>query len=198
MHGLICKAVEGFIRNQHGAEAWSAARARAELPFDSFEALRDYDAARVEGMLDAIAAVIGHGRDAMFEDIGHWICTHPPLERVRRLIRFTGATFTDLLYGLDEVHDRACMAVPGLNLPNYRLVRVGSGEYEAISRWSVAGGAALLTGALRAMADDYGTLALIEATGARREDEVWRETIAIRIVDAEFHQPREFTLGGVT
>ena len=198
MHGLICRAIEGFVKTQHGMEAWAAIRASAALPFDGFEALRIYDRDLVEAVLDGTAEAIGSDRDALFEDVGHWVCTHPPLESVRRLFRFTGATFLDLVYALDEVHDRACMAVPGLDLPHYRLKQAGPEEFRIASRWSIAGGAALLTGALRAMADDYGTLALIDATGARQVDGRWLEEIELRVVLHDYQKPREFTFGGVT
>lgn len=197
MHGLICKAVEGFVRDQHGPEAWAAVRVRSGLSFDSFEALRMYDRDLAQGVIDATAIVLGRGRDAVLEDVGHWICTHPPLEAVRRLIRFTGKTFVNVLYALDEVHDRACMALPGIDLPRYRLAKDTSGEFEITSRWPVPGGAAVLTGVLRAMADDYGTLALIDAGEAECVDGVWLERIHIRVVEQAFHEPREFTLGGI-
>lgn len=197
MHGLICKAVEGFVNDQHGSGTWAEIRAELDLDFERFEALRVYDRALAERLFDATAAALRRDRNALFEDVGAWTCTHPPLEAIRRLIRFTGKTFENLLYSLDEVHDRACMAVPGLSLPRYRLEKDGEGEFEIYSRWPVAGGAALLTGVLRAMADDYGTLALIEAGAAREVDGVWFERVHIRVVEQAFQAPREFMLGGI-
>ena len=196
MHGLICKAVEGFVRDQHGAGAWADVRARARLDFEQFESLRLYDPQVAEAMIEATAARLDRDRDALFEDLGVWICTHPPLEAVRRLIRFSGSDFVNLLYALDELHDRACMAVPGLALPHYRLEQDSAGQYDVHSRWRFAGAAALLTGVLRAMADDYGTLAVIEAGAARRSGDHWIERIHVRVVAQEFSAPREFTLGG--
>lgn len=197
MHGLICKAVEGFVNDQHGPEKWSEIRAEAGIPFEGFEALRLYDRVLGERVLDATATALRRDRSALFEDVGAWVCTHPPLEAVRRLVRFTGRTFVNLLYALDEIHDRACMAVPGLSLPRYHLERDGEGEFEIYSRWHIAGGAALLTGVLRVMADDYGTLALIDAGEARQVDGDWFERIHIRVVEQAFHAPREFMLGGI-
>ena len=196
MHGLICKAVEGFVTDQHGPDAWTAIRLDAGLAVTHFESLKVYDQALAEKVFTVAAQTLRRDRSVLFEDVGAWVCTHPPLETVRRLIRFTGRTFVDLLYALDEVHDRACMAVPGLNLPRYRLVREGEGEFEVYSRWRISGGAAVLTGVLRAMADDYGTLALIDAGESRFEDGVWLERIHVRVVDHAFQAPREFILGG--
>lgn len=196
MHGLICKAVEGFVTDQHGLGTWAEIRLAARLEFEHFESLRVYDQVLAERVFNAAAASLRRDRNALFEDVGAWICTHPPLDMVRRLIRFTGRTFVDLLYALDEVHDRASMAVPGLELPRFRLEREGEGEFEIHSRWRIAGGAAVLMGVLRAMADDYGALALIEAAEARLVEGDWQERVHIRVVDQEFQAPREFMLGG--
>lgn len=198
MHGLICKAIEGFVKDQHGAGAWAAIRAQSGLAIEGFETLRIYDPDIATTVIDATAFVLGRDRDAVLEDVGHWICTHPPLEAVRRLIRFTGRTFMNLLYALDEVHDRACMAVPGLCLPRFRLDRDYAGELVIYSRWHIAGGAALLTGALRAMADDYGTLAMIDAGRAEMSNGIWFELIHIKVIQQDYHESREFTLGGIS
>ena len=198
MHGLICKAIEEFVSDQHGSQAWAEVRVAAQLPFEHFESLRTYDQALAERVFNVAAASLRLDRSALFEDVGAWVCTHPRLEAVRRLIRFTGRTFVDLLYALDEMHDRACMAVPGLNLPRYRLDREGEGEFEIHSRWRIGGGAAVLTGVLRAMADDYGTLALIDAGEVRFANGLWHERIHVRVVDHAYQAPREFMLGGVT
>lgn len=197
MHGLICKAVEGFVIDQHGPGTWSVIRAEAGVDFEHFESLRVYDGILAEHVFDATATALRRDRNVLFEDVGGWICTHPSLEAIRRLIRFTGKTFVNLLYALDEVHDRACMAVPGLNLPRYHLERDGDGEFEITCRWTVAGGAAVLIGVLRAMADDYGALALIDAGDARHEGGVWIEHVHISIVEQSYQAPREFTLGGL-
>ena len=196
MHGLICKSLEGFVIDRHGSQVWTAIREECGLPFDRFEALRSYDDALIVQVVGATAKRMGQPRLALLEDIGHWICTHPPLEAVRRLIRFTGATFVDLIYAFDEVQDRARIAVPGLTLPRFRVIEGAPGHFTVTSHWDVAGGGAVATGILRAMADDYGALAVIETVEAGPDDGAWRERIDVRLFEVEFHEPREFSLGG--
>lgn len=196
MHGLICKSLEGFVIDRHGPSVWAAIRESVDLPFERFEALHFYDDAMMVGLVSATAQRLGQPRLALLEDIGHWICTHPPLEAVRRLIRFTGATFVDLIYALEEVQDRARIAVHGLALPRFRVSEGQMGHFTVTSDWTVAGGGAVATGMLRAMADDYGALAVIETVRVAPHDGAWREWIDVRLFEAEFQEPRAFSLGG--
>ena len=196
MHGMICKSLEGFIVDRHGRDMWMRICERADLPFEQFETLRVYDDALMLRAMEATQHETKRGTAALFEDIGHWLCTHPPMEPVRRLIRFGGSTFEQLLISLEEVHDRARMALPGIELPVFRLEEVRDGEYEIVSRWNFAGAGALLMGIMRAMADDYGALALIEYGDSREDGEIWEETILVQVVERDFHAPREFSLTG--
>ncbi len=196
MHGLICKSLEGFVIDRHGVSVWSEIRDIVDLPFERFEALHTYDDALMTDLVAATARRLGQPRLSLIEDIGHWICTHPPLEAVRRLIRFNGATFVDLIFAFEEVQDRARIALPDLTLPGFRVTEDAPGRFIVTSDWTVAGGGAMATGILRAMADDYGVLALIETVGIERVDGGWRERVEIRLFEAEFQTPREFSFGG--
>ena len=196
MHGLICKSLEGFVIDRHGEPVWSQIREGLDLPFEHFEALHTYDDAVMTNLVAAAAKHLSQPRLSLLEDIGHWICTHPPLEAIRRLIRFTGATFVDLIYAFEEVQDRARIALPGFTLPSFRVEEDASGQFIITSHWMVGGGGAVATGILRAMADDYGVLALIEPVGIERDADGWKERIEIRLFEAEFQQPREFSFGG--
>ena len=148
MLGLICKSLEGFVRDQHGDLQWERIRRAARLPFE-------------------------------------------------RLIRFSGTSFVDLLFSLEEIEDRARIALPNLHLPQFRVELTASDEFVVTSQWMVPGAAAVLTGMLRAMADDYGTLAIIERGGLSQDGDTVIETISVRVIEDTFHEPREFTLGGV-
>lgn len=196
MLGLICKSLEGFVRDQHGDAQWDRIRRAAKFDFESFEALRVYDDSVLIDLVAASGNALERLHSPMLEDIGHWICTHPPLEPVRRLIRFSGTSFVDLLFALDEVDDRARIALPNLNLPQFRVEKAASDDFVVTSRWVMPGAAAVLTGMLRAMADDYGTLALIERGGLSQDDGILVETISVRVIEDTFHEPREFNLGG--
>ncbi|MGB3408010.1 MAG: heme NO-binding domain-containing protein [Jannaschia sp.] len=193
---MICKSLESFVTATHGAAVWDGVRRQAGLSASGFEAMLSYEDRQFGEALQAASTALHVSPTQLLEDIGTWICTHPPLAPVRRLFRFSGTTFRDLLMSLDEIDARARMAVPELELPVYHLSEIGKAEFEVQSTWCMPGASGLMTGALRAMADDYGVLAMIEAETAHRFTGGWLETVSIRLVDEDFHVPKAFSLGG--
>ncbi|SFJ57071.1 heme NO-binding domain-containing protein [Jannaschia pohangensis] len=196
MHGLICKSLESFIIDRHGPAVWSGIVRDAGLDFDRFEMLRTYDTRIIMALAAATAGAIKDDPFHILEDMGHWLCTEPQTEAFRRLLRFTGGTFIDLIYSLDEMHDRANMALPGIDLPDLIVSDDGSGVFSVQTTWTVPGGCSVLRGMLRAMADDYGTLVVIDETAHKRLENHWIETLTIHVYDQSHQSPREFTLTG--
>jgi hypothetical protein len=191
MHGLINRSIQCFLRDTYGGEAWHAIAAKAGLGADGFEALLVYEAALTETVLEAACAQLSTTRDMLLEDLGIYLVSHPNVQGLRRLLRFGGAEFVDFLHSLDELHDRARLAVPDLDLPQLELRDHGAGAYSLAVTHPHAGFGHVMVGVLRAMADDYGALALLEHRG--RQGGV--ETIAIELLDMRFAEGRHFELG---
>lgn len=192
MHGLINRAIQCFVTDTRGPQTWSAV-VRAIGPFhdgDGFEALEIYDDSVTEAALAATAAVLGIPRDMLLEDIGTYLVSHPRRERLRRLLRFGGSDFTDFLHSLDDLPERARMAVPDLFLPQLDLRAHASGRFTILCRSATLGWGHVIVGVLRAMADDYGALAVLEHMG--RTDET--ETVTVSLLDLRFTKGRHFSL----
>ena len=115
----------------------------------------------------------------------------PNVEALRRLLRFGGAHFIEFLYSLDDLHDRARLAVDDLELPRLTLVRHTENHYSLLCGAAFPGWGHVLVGILRVMADDYGALACLEHCGAKDQT----ETIDIRLVHTSYAQGRTFVLG---
>jgi hypothetical protein len=54
--------------------------------------------------------------------------TDPGLEPLRRLLRFGGGTFEEFLVSLEELPDRARLAMPELEMPEITLSVEGGGR----------------------------------------------------------------------
>lgn len=191
MHGLINRSIQGFVWNTYGAEAWGKVAAKAALEVPTFEAMLIYDDVLTDRVLDSAASVLDRPRDEMMEDIGTYLVSHSGFEAVRRLLRFGGVDFEDFLHSLDDLPDRARLAVPDLNLPRLELREHAAGQFSLICDAPIAGYGHVMMGILRVMADDYGALALLEHTGGGNGV----ETLTIALVDAAFAQGRDFDLG---
>ncbi|MFD2738969.1 heme NO-binding domain-containing protein [Sulfitobacter aestuarii] len=191
MHGLINRSIQSYVCDNHGTAFWSEAAARAGLDFSEFEAMLTYDDALTPRLLDALAALLGRQRAEVMEDIGTYLASHPRVEAVRRLLRFGGVTFEDFLHSLDDLPDRARLAVPDFDLPAVELREQAPGHYSLICSAPVAGYGHVMMGVLRVMADDYGALALLEHRGGAQGV----ETIAVTLVESSYSTGRAFDLG---
>ncbi|MFQ5438676.1 MAG: heme NO-binding domain-containing protein [Paracoccaceae bacterium] len=194
MHGLVNRSIQCFVRDTYGAEAWSGICREANLGFDNFEAMLIYDDSQTETVLTAACARFDRSRAAFLEDMGTYLVTSPGLGALRRLLRFGGDTFTEFLHTLDDLQDRMHLALPELDAPSLELTEHAIGTYCLRYRWSHAGFGAMILGILRAMADDYGALVVLEHRPEKRGGEDCGR-IPIRLLDAKFAEGHEFAFG---
>jgi Haem-NO-binding len=190
MHGLINRALQGFVIDTFGPDVWFRVVRDAELPFDGFEPMLTYDVIWTPRVIDAAARVLDRSRAAVLEDLGTHLVSHPKLEPIRRLLRFGGVTYRDFLDSLEDLPERAQMALPDLNMPQITLEECGPTEFRLRCRFKVAGVGHVMLGLLRAMADDYGALVLLDHHGATEEGEL----LSIRLLDDAHGVAREFDL----
>lgn len=190
MHGLINRALQGYVTDTFGTEIWDRIRQEADLPFGGFEPLLTYDASWTPRVIAASARVLDRPRAAVLEDLGTHIVSHPNLEPLRRLLRFGGVTYLDFLDSLEDLPGRAQMALPDLNMPEITLEQCAPGEFRLTCQFTVAGVGHVMLGLLRAMADDYGALVLLEHHGTTECGEL----LSIRLLDDAHGVARQFEL----
>lgn len=196
MHGLINRSIQLFLRDTYGSGLWlRVARAAGAGP-DGFEAMVIYDDAITGKVVDAAAALLGRPREAVLEDLGTYLVSHAERERLRRLLRFGGVTFADFLHSLDDLPGRGRLALPDLDLPHLSLRPEGQGRFRLLSASPLPGVGHVIAGLLRAMADDYGALVLIEHGGpADGPPDRFSEVVLIHLLDQRFATGRRFDLG---
>lgn len=192
MHGLINKSLELFVRETYGAETWSQIAMRAEIPDNRFESMLMYPDALTDRTLAVCLEVLEKESSGFLEDLGTFLVSHPSVPGVRRLLRFNGATFHDFVDGLDDLHDRARLAVPDLDLPMFEVAPQGRNAFEVRCIWHRDFALPVITGVLRAMADDYGVLAFLAPS-----DEGAPPGLSVTLLDKEFSPGREFSLGAL-
>jgi hypothetical protein len=113
---------------------------------------------------------------------------------LRRLLRFSGPGFLDFLYALEELGERGHVALPGLQMPQLALERLDRSSFRVVVRWSLPGMGPIVMGCLRAMADDYGALALLQLDGIAPDG---TEAVHVQLLDTAHSQGRSFDLGRV-
>ncbi|MGC9418264.1 MAG: heme NO-binding domain-containing protein [Rhodovulum sp.] len=190
MHGLINRAIQCFLSDIYGAECWSHVAHTAGVEPGGFEAMLTYEDALTDAVLDAAADRLGLPREMLLEDMGTYLVSNKDFEALRRLLRFGGENFLEFLFTIDDLPERARLAVPDLELPDIELTEDAAEGFVIHVRGGWPGVEFVLQGMLRAMADDYGALALLDVIDRRPGHAV----LTVSLLDAEFHAGRSFSL----
>jgi len=191
MHGMVNRALQGFVTTTYGADAWASVRSQAMLPVEDFEAMLDYPDALTMQCFQAACGVLQKHPNVLLEDLGTWLVTHDDLEPLRRLLRFSGPTFLDFLYSLEEVGDRGRLAMPDLDMPSIVVEPQDGSGFRIRATWVLPGIGPILLGCLRAMADDYGALAFLTLDGIEGRE----ECLLVQLLDTKHSAGRRFDLG---
>jgi len=190
MHGLINRSIQCFLRDTYGEETWLEVARAAELGFENFEAMMLYDDVLTVRIVNAASGRLSKSRNEFLEDLGTYIVSHNNLETVRRLLRFGGETFAEFLHSPDELPGRSLLAVPELALPALDLQEYSAGNFTLKCSFGFPGHGHVLVGILRAMADDYGALVVLEHMGSSSGV----ETLFIQLSETQFSNGRSFDL----
>lgn len=190
MHGLINRSVQCFIRDTYGPRMWLQVALDARIGIDDFEAMLNYDDDLTFKVLTAARAALDKPIETILEDMGTYLVSHPTTEALRRLLRFGGETFVDFLYSLDDLSDRARLALPGLDLPALELHEKTTTGYQVLCAPGMPGFAYVMIGILRTMADDYGALVVLEHQGQCEAG----DCIDVSLLEAAFTTGRRFEL----
>ncbi len=191
MHGLINRSLQCFLRDTYGYPAWDAIAREAGLGMVDFESMLSYDDAVTEQVIAAAVTVLRRPRDTLLEDLGNHLVSHDGGTSLCRLLRFSGVNFADFLNAMEELPERGRLVLPELDLPDLDLADHGGGKFQLRVASRLPGAGHIILGLLRAMADDYGALVLMEYIGPSAGAEV----IVLRIADQAFNAARPFDLG---
>lgn len=190
MYGLFLRALQNYVRVTFGLDPLDRALQACGAPPEGFEPLLHYERADLRDFLARISAELGRGQDGILEDLGTFIITDEAYSAARRLLRFGGATFVEFLYSLEELPERIRFALPDDDYPVLFLRDQGEGQYRLFCGTGCAELGPLLMGILRAMADDYGALMLIEILDCSEEATI----LTLTLLDARFSEGRSFDL----
>ena len=194
MHGLINRIIERFVRDTYGRDVWGGIMQQLDLGYTEFEPMLTYEYDVTQRLLDEIAKALDKPLPDVLEDIGTYLVSHPNVEAVRRLLRFSGENFVEFLHSLDDLPARAKLAVEDLHLPSLELREHGANFYSVAigaAPGNIAGFGHVVMGLLRTMADDYGALVFLDYKGQRDAMEI----VEVRVLEAAFAEGRDFELG---
>lgn len=177
MHGLILRALQGYFVATFGPAEWDHILALAGLAGDRFEPLLSSGPEPLRRVLDAASRRLGRPDGVILAEAGAFAVANPVQPALRRLLRFGGPTFEEFLHSLEELPDRARLALPVFDFPRLELVIVSRTALRLICHGQSVEPMQVMCGALRAMADEYGEPATIELIADQEKEAV----ISIRL-----------------
>ncbi|ADE86360.1 heme NO-binding domain-containing protein [Rhodobacter capsulatus] len=187
MLGIVNKSIQAFLCKHHGSAVWREVADRLRLGPEGFEAMLTYADDTTEALLAVAEGLTGKTREQLLEDIGAEVAQTEPL---RRLLRFGGPDYLEFLFSLDDLQGRAQMALPDLELPELTLQSEAQGRFTLLVRGRFPGWGAVMAGLMRAMADDYGALVLIDLLEPREG----AERVQVELHFTTYHVARQFDL----
>lgn len=198
MHGLVNRAIQCFVTDTYGIDTWTDVAHRASLDGSGFEAMLTHDAGLTRRVLAALYAVLQRPAPDVLEDLGTYLVSHPDIDALRRLLRFGGEDFVDFLHSLDDLRDRARLAVADLDLPALEMIDHADARFSLQCMTGAPyrsdllfdGFGFVMMGVLRVMADDYGALVVLDHKACHDGCEV----IEISLIDQGYSADRQFEL----
>ena len=172
---------------------WINAANRIDLGFTEFEPMLSYPDDLTVRLLNELSGVLDKTQNEILEDLGTYLVSHPNVEALRRLMRFGGVNFTEFIHSLDDLPARVRIAVPDLSLPSLEVHSHAPNVFCLTIQtrtWERLRYGRVFLGLLRALADDYGALVVLDYTGTNPDQEV----VEISLLEPEFAQGRNFDL----
>ncbi len=192
MLGVVNKAIEEFVITVHGGAVWQEVLRDIGTPGFRFEPMLMYEDEKSYALIRALSKRLSKPQQDILDDIGTYLVTPPNGGALRRLLRFSGSSFDDFLFSLDDLNDRVDLALPDLQLPQIMVIpqTIDRVHVRVSQTWS--GFAYVLQGLLRAMADDYGTLVFLDV----RRDITDSARIEVILIENNFSAGIDFDMVG--
>lgn len=192
MLGVVNKTIEEFVITVHGGAVWQEVLRDIGTPGFRFEPMLMYEDEKSYALIRALSKRLSKPQQDILDDIGTYLVTPPNGGALRRLLRFSGSSFDDFLFSLDDLNDRVDLALPDLQLPQIMVIpqTIDRVHVRVSQTWS--GFAYVLQGLLRAMADDYGTLVFLDV----RRDITDSACIEVILIENNFSAGIDFDMVG--
>ncbi|MFV0490746.1 MAG: heme NO-binding domain-containing protein [Pseudorhodobacter sp.] len=194
MQGMINRALQIYLRDTFGLASWHRIASEARLGHANFEPMLTYAPGTASSLVTAAEKVLERPRESLLEDMGTYLVSHSNLEAVRRLLRFGGGDFEEFLHSLEDLPGRGRLALPELILPDMILTLEEAGRYRLCCDEGLPGLGHVMIGLLRAMADDYGALVVLDYLG----NDDCGDCIRISLLEPRFAEGRRFELSART
>jgi hypothetical protein len=162
MYGLVNRAIEQLVVSVRGEPGWMRVCARANVSPDGFVAMCPYHDDVTYRLVEAASIELDQPVDQVLEAFGEYWILYTAEEGYGSLLEAAGTDLRSFLQGLNDLHGRVENLFPHMQLPHFKVVDVGAGEYRLHYRSSRTGLAPMVMGLLRGLAIRFEQTVVLE------------------------------------
>ncbi len=129
MYGLVNRAIESLIVDEHGEETWHQVLMQAGLETAGFVGMDPYPDEVTYRLVFAAAEVLQAPAETLLEAFGEYWILYTAREGYGELLAASGDSFGEFLENLDDLHARVALAFPDLNPPRFGCDETEPGVY---------------------------------------------------------------------
>lgn len=170
MYGLVNRAIEQMVCENHGEDTWEQIKAAAGVDTEIFITNEAYDDAITYRLVVAASEILRVQASQILETFGrHWILK-TAVEGYGDLLRAAGADVASFLRNLPNFHARVQLLYPHLRPPRFASEELG--EHKLLLRYysERTGLAAFVRGLLLGIGELFKVTLTVEQVGVRGEE----------------------------
>ncbi len=118
MYGMVNRAIEQFIRKEHGEDVWERVASKADVNQD-FISMEQYPDSVSVDLVVGLSEVTGMGPGQVLADVGEYWVSFAYNSEYGDLLDMAGDTLPEVLSNLDEMHTRVGHSFENLNTPSF-------------------------------------------------------------------------------
>ena len=120
MYGMVNKALEGMISNDHGQEAWEEIKRRAGVDVEAFVSTEGYPDEVTYKLVGAATEFLDVSAQDLLEQFGVYWVVKTAGEGYGDLMAAGGNNLREFLINLPNFHNRVSLMFPHLQPPQFR------------------------------------------------------------------------------
>ncbi|XP_022673455.1 guanylate cyclase soluble subunit beta-1-like isoform X3 [Varroa jacobsoni] len=123
MYGFFCSALEEFIVEKHGRDAWIKIlrKSHVKLHGGSFLLHKQYPDDLLLKLVQSAADTIGLSPDDVLEELGSHFLSYCLARGYDKMLRVLGSNLSDFLSNLDNLHDHVTVSYCNMKAPSFRV-----------------------------------------------------------------------------
>ena len=180
MYGLVNKAIQELICQNHGQDTWERIRKAAGVSLESFVSMQAYPDELTYELVGAASRELSLPVPALLEAFGqHWV-HYTGKAGYGELMGIAGTSFVEFLQELDNMHARVAMTFPKLRPPSFECTDIGPRSVRLHYHSEREGLAPMVLGLVRGLGEIFAVEGLVVEHDVRRDSGADHDEFAIR------------------